>query len=103
MKGYYGLAAGLVLAACENMPPPGADCGASAMQPMVGRDSLDVVRFIDTQPAYVRNNAYYFGQSEEVGEEIPSNALIVEISADEIHKPEDLLGTTITRVYCNET
>lgn len=91
----------LLVAGCESVAPPGADCGANSMQTLVGRPAVDVAKFIGTQPRYVQENAYWLGESEEIGPEIPPNALIARVSVDHVGKLEDLIGAEILSMTCN--
>lgn len=91
----------IATAACDEAMMSGSDCGAAAMQPLVGKDAVEIAKFIATQPAHVRSNAYYIGQKEELGSDIPNNALIVKLDKDEVHEAKDLLGAKTLELFCN--
>lgn len=101
MRIRYLLGGLVMLAACDTVAPPGADCGASSLQVLIGRPSVDLVKFIATQPKYVQDNAYYLGETEAIGPEVPKNGLIARVSTDHVSKPADLLGTRIVSLTCN--
>lgn len=101
MRLHYLVGGLLLVAACDDVRPPGADCGAEAMQVLVGRPAVDVAKFIGTQPGYVANNTYYVGKNEPIGPEIPEDALIARVSADHVEDVEDIRYAKVLSFTCN--